>query len=121
MLLPVATLALHLVLWHNSNHGVPHVRLGRHSAPFCDLALHAPAGPRFCRWLDFGSLLGIHRDGELIKHDNDVRPRKGVWSPCHTLQTRQHNWKAGYALPAAPMHRGNLPAVPINNGRCLTH
>lgn len=24
-------------------------------------------------WLDFGSLLGIHRDGELIKHDNDVR------------------------------------------------
>jgi hypothetical protein len=23
-------------------------------------------------WLDFGSLLGIHRDGDLILHDNDV-------------------------------------------------
>lgn len=23
-------------------------------------------------WLDFGSLLGIHRDGDLILHDNDI-------------------------------------------------
>ena len=23
-------------------------------------------------WLDFGSLLGVHRDGDLILHDNDV-------------------------------------------------
>ncbi|PRW20648.1 phosphate ABC transporter permease isoform A [Chlorella sorokiniana] len=30
-------------------------------------------------WLDFGSLLGIHRDGELIKHDNDVDV--AVWQP----------------------------------------
>ncbi|KAL4433766.1 hypothetical protein ABPG75_000207 [Micractinium tetrahymenae] len=25
-----------------------------------------------CYWLDFGSLLGIHRDGDLILHDNDI-------------------------------------------------
>lgn len=25
-----------------------------------------------CYWLDFGSLLGLHRDGDLILHDNDV-------------------------------------------------
>ena len=23
-------------------------------------------------WLDFGSLLGLHRDGDLILHDNDI-------------------------------------------------
>lgn len=32
-------------------------------------ALHE-GGHRY--WLDFGSLLGVHRDGDLILHDNDI-------------------------------------------------
>lgn len=56
-----------------------------------------------CYWLDFGSLLGIHRDGDLILHDNDVDI--AVYEPdwpalLHALRAALPQYSARIVVPS---------------------
>lgn len=77
-----AGLALAAVYWgiRGALHLFHSARRSMLRAMLLELAPALDACPGLTYWLDFGTLLGIFRDGDIIRHDNDIDV--AVLNPC---------------------------------------